>query len=139
MNGKIIVPIILAIIIGGIMRPSFDELIPPARGVPLMQPDKDAWPGDALSEDQVKSAISKYLEDYAEEPSKWHWVLIGPGDYLLAGTHYRVVDRRTAPYPNISIVKGYWGGDSLFTESIASVQTMAKTRALDDYGSGRTP
>lgn len=103
--------------------------------VPLMQPDRESWPGDALSEKQVLSAIEQFKND-----QPWHWVLIGPGDWLLAGTSYRVIPAHLhAPFPNIGLTKGYWGGEPVFGKSVSCVKIMAWTRAETDAEGGITP
>lgn len=105
-----------------------------ASPTPLMQPDRNSWPGDALSEEQVLGAICQFA---GTEP--WKWILIGPGDWLLAGTSYRVAVRNDAPIPNIGIVRGYWGGDAFTHSGLDEIKALAERRAKDDLASGIKP
>lgn len=105
-----------------------------AMPTPLMMPDKQAWPGDQLSEKQVASAIEQFAA-----ASPWEWVLIGPGDWLLAGTSYRVVNRNDAEVPNIAVVHGYFGGNPYLSRSVDECKKIAEQRAKDDLESGIKP
>lgn len=104
--------------------------------VPILQPDASDWPGDVLSEKQVNSMIERFKKD-----APWHWVLIGPGDWLLAGTSYRVevIPGGGAFKANIHLTKGYWGGSGPLYCNLACAKDVTWNRAVDDAASGITP
>lgn len=122
------------ILIAGVLgRPVISSVMPSDRAAFAM-PDTQAWPGNSLSEEQVRRAISYFSEPKACDKWLWRWALIGPGDYLLKGTQYRVVDAYDAPVPNVHIVRGYWGGELTPTNSVIEAKLLAQYRAARQCG-----
>jgi hypothetical protein len=77
------------------------------------EPDKNDWPGDALSEAQFKAAVEHFTDPkVCQHP--WSWALIGPNTFLLKGTSYLVERRMDATVPNIGYSHGFWGGTAMY-------------------------
>lgn len=108
----------------------------------FQQPDKNAWPGNALSEPQYEAAI-KHFEDPKACQHKWDWALIGPRAFLLKGTRYMIVEALDAPRPNIHVTHGYWGstGATFFYPypSREFIRAEVQKMASDDCKYGVTP
>jgi hypothetical protein len=106
-----------------------------------VMPDKNDWPGYMLSEAQYERAVAHFSAyDACRKP--WRWTIIGPGDFLLEGTHYEVRNAYNAEIPNVTAVKGYWGSgvatDVLF-RSVPAMKLIAQDDANKDCSYGIVP
>lgn len=102
--------------------------------------DKDAWPGDSISEAQYKAAVDHFANDHACS-SPWRWALIGPNTFLLKGTRYQIARVADAPAPNIHAVHGYWGGIMAWDIGlpIALAKQYVEIQATADCAYGARP
>lgn len=101
-------------------------------------PDKNDWPGDALSEKQFDRAVGHFHMQNDPCGVAPKWALIGPNTLLLIGTDYQVVRVPSGGgyVPNVRWSKGYWGGQRVIEDSIIVAKfTVEQEFRLDcQYG-----